>query len=53
MTREVEVATTVGQPACLGVRLQSGSYDQIFLSCLTVKGFLMLVVTLSYERMGL
>jgi hypothetical protein len=49
---EVNLRPTVSRPVCHGVRRPSGTYDQIFVFCLTIAGFLM-CGTLSDERMGL
>jgi hypothetical protein len=38
---EVNLRPTVCRPVCLGVGLLCGTYDQIFLFCLTIVGFLM------------
>jgi hypothetical protein len=38
---EVNLRSTVCRPVCLGVGLLSGTYDLIFLFCLTIVGFLM------------
>jgi hypothetical protein len=42
----------VSRPECLGMGLPTGTYDQIFLFCLTIVGFLMFDI-LSDEKMGL
>jgi hypothetical protein len=49
---EVQLQPMVRRPVCLGVGLPSGTYDQIFLFCLAIVGFLMLS-TFSDQRMGL
>jgi hypothetical protein len=49
---EVKSRPTVSRPVCLGVERPFGTYDQIFLFCLTIVGFLMLGI-FSGERMGL
>jgi hypothetical protein len=51
-TVQVHLRPTVSRPVCLGVRPPSGAYDQIFVFCLTIAGFLMWD-TFSDERMGL
>jgi hypothetical protein len=48
----VKLWPTVSQPMCLGVGLPFGTYDQIFLFCLIIVGFLMLS-TLSDKKMRL
>jgi hypothetical protein len=49
---EVNLRPTVSRPVSLGVGLPSGAYDQIFVFCLPIAGFL-ISGTLSDERMGL
>jgi hypothetical protein len=49
---EIKLRPKVSRPVCPNVGLPSGTYDHIFLLCLTNVGFLMLG-TLSDERMGL
>jgi hypothetical protein len=49
---EVNLRPTVSRPVCHGVALPSAAHNQIFVSCLTIAGFLMWG-TPSDERMGL
>jgi hypothetical protein len=52
VSEDINLRPTVSWPVCLGVGLPSGAYDQIFVFCLTMAGFLMWG-TPSDERMGL
>jgi hypothetical protein len=49
---EIKLRPTVSRPVCLGVGFPSRAYDQIFVFCLKIAGFLMWG-TLSEQRMGL
>jgi hypothetical protein len=49
---EIKLPPTDSRPFYPGLGLPSGAYDQIFVLCLTIEGFL-LCSALSDERMGL
>jgi hypothetical protein len=49
---EVKLRPTVSRPVCFAVGLPSGTYDVMFVSCLTITDFLMWSI-LSDERMEL